>query len=985
MEFRILGQLELVVDGRRVALAAAKPRALLAILLLHANESISGDRLIEELWAGHPPASAKKTLQTYVSRLRGALGEEVLLTRPAGYELRVESESLDLHRFERLVAEAREADPEGAARKLRAGLALWRGPPLADFVYEPFAQAEIARLDELRLIALEERIDADLALGQRGVLVAELERLVTEHPLRERLRGQLMLALYGSGRQAEALAVYRQGRQLLVEELGIEPSPALQQLEGAILRHEAVLEPRQEPEQKALAPPAARPHAAKLPRQLTSFVGRAAELAAVQALLQRPDVRPLTLTGPGGAGKTRLAIEAATKLRARSPGGVFFADLSPLREPALVAASIAEAVGLRELSPTSAAESLAAHLRDRKVLLVLDNFEHLLGAAPLVEKLLNSASELKLLVTSRAPLGLAREYTYPVPPLGLPVASTDLQGLAQVEAVALFLERAQSARPGFALTEANADALAELCVRLDGLPLALELAAARVSLLSPRSILARLGRWLDLLKTSAPGVPERHRTLRAAIEWSYELLSQQEQALFTSLGVFVGGFTVEGAEAVAEGLELDVLDGVETLLRASLLRAERLVQDEPRFGMLETIRAYALERMSQQANADELRRRHATFYLGLAEQAEPELCGRRQGAWLERLDAEQSNLRAGLAWAADSGDADIGLRLGAALWRFWQVRGHVAEGREQLERLLARRSGSPTARAAGQLSAARCAFIQGDFEAMERFLEASLPVHRRLGDDRAVAFALGILGGAVHVQGDRGRAKALFEEALTTARRAGDTWNESRTQCMLGQMLAAEGALTSARHQLEEGLRGARELGDVRSVGWALTSLAGVALAANDPRRARRRLEEALPIFRQLGDTWGIAHSLESLAYASLGEGDRERARELLEESLTLAHDGGIRPLIAAGLESFARLSAEDDLPERAARLYGCASVLREAVGVHPMQVGRPSDDQEIGALRSTLGDEAFVEAWAQGRAMTLDKALTYALQGARP
>src|SRR5712691_4523514 len=476
MEFRILGPLELRRHGRPIPLAAAKHRALVAILLLNANRPVPSDRLIEELWGGHPPASARKTLHTYVSKLRPVLGDSMLVTRPAGYELRIEPGTLDVDQFERLLAEAKEATPSEAAAKLRAALALWRGPPLADFVYEPFAQAEIARLEELRMAALEHRVNADLALDRHAELIGELEALVAEHPLRERLRAQLMLALYRAGRQADALAVYREGRRALVDELGIEPSTPLQELERAILRHDASLEPAA----AVSAPLPASPHTAALPTPPTSFVGRTRELAAIELLLGDPGVRLLSLTGPGGAGKTRLALEAAVRMTRAFRDGVLFVDLSSVRDPELVPAAIAESAGLREVSGAAAADELASHLQGKNVLLVLDNFEQVLEAAPVVQELLLAAPGPTMLVTSRAALQVAAERVYAVPALALPQPEADPEALAAIEAVALFVDRAHSVRPDFVLAKTNAESVAALCIRLDGLPLALELAAARV-------------------------------------------------------------------------------------------------------------------------------------------------------------------------------------------------------------------------------------------------------------------------------------------------------------------------------------------------------------------------------------------------------------------------------------------------------------------------------------------------------------------------
>jgi len=981
MEFRILGPLEVVADGGGlVTLAAAKQRALLAILILSANEPVSSDRLIEELWSGRPPASAKKVLQTYVSKLRRALGSGALVTQPPGYALRIAPEALDHHRFEHLVAEARECDPPNAARLLREALALWRGQALADFVYEPFAQREIARLEELRLAALEARIDADLALGLQAELVGELEALTSEHPLGEHLRGQLMLALYRSGRQAEALAVYRDARGVLVEELGVEPGPALQELERAILRHDVALE--LEPRPKRPQVRLERPRPTGIPRQASSFVGRARELRVIQALLQRPDVGLLTLTGPGGAGKTRLALEAAARLSGSFPDGAFFVDLSPIREPELVAPTIASAIGLREVSGR-AAEGLASHLRDRSLLLVLDNFEQVLDAATLLEELLVEAPVVTLLVTSRAPLRLANEHAYPLPSLAVPTSWADLVAFAETEAVALFVQRARATRAEFSLTEGNAAAVAELCVRLDGLPLAIELAAARAALLSPQAIVSRLGRRLDLLKTREPGVPERHQTLRAAIEWSYELLPPDEQALFVDLAVFVGGFTIDGADAVSA--QPDVLEGVEELLEASLLRTEGAVGDEPRFGMLETIREYALERIAERADADELKNRHARYYLTLVEAAEPELRGPRQVGWLEQLDAEQDNVRAALAWACDGGEPEVGLRTGAALWRFWQVRGQLDEGRERLEHLLRLRTRTrwQTARAAAQLSAARTAFVQGDYAAMRRFIRESLPVHRESGDQDSVAFSLAMLGAAAEADGEHEQALELQRNALDAAGSARDPWLEVLARATLGELLRSAGDSTGARRMMEEALRSAREVGDLRYIGALLASLGSLALNETDYARARVRFEESLALRRELGDTWGLAQSLMGLAVLEQEAGDYGAAHALLKESLSIERDTGDRLGMAGTLESLAALAAAEDEWVRAARLQGAAGLLRERLRVHPWEAVMRDREREVNAARTALGEDAFAEAWADGRAMTLAEALDYAMLGA--
>ena len=715
----------------------------------------------------------------------------------------------------------------------------------------------------------------------------------------------------------------------------------------------------------------------------TSFVGRRHELREIRALLYRDDMRLMTLTGPGGSGKTRLAVEATDGLGDEFPDGVVMVDLAPISDPDLVAAAIADALGVGERPGQERAEVLVAYLRDRRALLVLDNFEQLLAAAPLLAELLGAAARLMLLVTSRAPLDLPEERIYPVPALELPDPSHSRQidRLRRIEAVRLFVERARDSRPDFELSEENSDAVVELCLRLDGLPLALELAAARIKLLAPSSILVRLGGRLDLLKAApGTGMPERHRTLLAATEWSYDLLTAEEQALFTSLAVFVGGFSLDGAAAVAGELGLDVVDGVESLLNANLLQTEPMVGGEPRFGMLGTIREYALVRLSERGDGDDVRRRHAGFYLELAEAAHHALLGPHQLRWLERLDAEVADIRAALTWAAESGEAEVGLRAGAALWRFWQLRGSEAEGREHLERLLAQRSGSKVARAKAQARVASLAAMQGDHEAVRLFGEASLLVFRRVADDQEVALMLGVLCLSALATGDVDRAHELAEEGLVVARRTGDLSTEAYAAMHAGYALAHRGELDLAERFLEESVRAARQLGNIRSVAMWIRALGGIALTRGDYPKARLLLEESLDIHRTLVDPWGISHSLSRLALVSLEVHDNDASRRLAAESLAIERETGDRPGQLFNLEVLAGLAAAEGRPERAVRLYACASVLREAVGSHAVEPGWPDHEHNVHDLCSVLGAEAFAEAWEQGQAMTPDESLDYAI-----
>jgi predicted ATPase/DNA-binding SARP family transcriptional activator len=979
MEFRVLGPIEVIDDGRIVPLNAAKPRALLAMLLLRANEFVSNDRLIEDLWDDAPPATAAKVLQTYVSQLRRTLGHEAIETGPAGYRLRVDPERLDLLRVHRLVREQEDNEPENVASRLREALALWRGEPLAEFSHQDWARVEAERLHALRLDAVERRIDADLAAGRDRELIDELERLVAAHPLRERARGQLMLALYRAGRQADALAAYRTARDASVESLGLEPGASLRALERAILHQDPSLD-------------GTRPRATtgvrrstSLPTRPTSFIGRTHELEDVRERLRAADAPCLTLTGPPGTGKTRLAIEAADGMSDAFPDGVVFVELAPLRDPGLVVTTIAGALGVREEPERPLADIVASVLRTRRLLLVLDNFEQLLAAAPLLSSLLADAGDTRVLVTSRAPLDIPEERIHPVPPLALPDTSrpAHIVGLHQIEAVRLFADRANEARADFVLSDENMAAIAELCVRLDGLPLALELAAARVKLLTPSAILDRLDAHLEHLKAEpGSGAPERHRTLRAAIEWSYELLEPSQQQLFASLGVFVDGFTLDAAKAVAGDLELDLVENVESLLHNNLLRTERMAGGEPRFGMLETIHEHALDRLGDRGEVESVRRRHATSYLALAERAHAGLLGPEQRTWLERLDADRGNLRAALAWTLESGETDTGLRSAAALWRYWQLRGAAREGRETLERLLAVTSGSEPLRARAESRVVSLALVQGDHEAVRRFGESSLPVLRRIGDVGEEASLLGVMSVSALAFGDGERARSLAEEGIDAAERSGEPMIGAYAGMSLGVVCAWHGDLEEAERLLRRSLDEAGRLGNIRSVANWSRILGGMVYSRGDFESAQTLIEESLALHRTLDDPWGISHASSSLALVMVDAGDADASRRLVEESISIERDVWDVPGLIFNVEVCARLAASQGRDARAARLYSCASALGEAMESrrHASEVDWIDRERDIEELRSLLGKDAFAEAWEEGRAMTMDETLDYAL-----
>lgn len=912
MEFGILGPLEVRSQGRLVALPGVKQRALLAILLLNANEVVASDRLIDAL----SPESGINALQALVSRLRKALAEggQLLETKPAGYLLQLEPGQRDLDSFEQLTAEAAMADPETAAVKLREALALWRGPALAEFAYADFAQSALGRLEEMRLTALERRIDADLQVGRHADVVGELEQLTTQHPLRERLRGQLMLALYRCGRQAEALEVYQAARRSLVEELGIDPGSALRELEQAILRQDPDLE---HPAPTGKRHPAGEQPPTNLPTPATPLVGRERELEALTELIGRDEVRLVTLTGPGGVGKTRLALELARSLLPDYPDGVYGLALASLREPALLLSTLAQALGVREQPKRTVLETLTDELKERQLLLFLDNLEHLLEVAPDLARLLASCPKLLLLVTSRQPLHLAGEHEYALAPL------------REEEAFALFLERARALEPDFS---ANGE-VTEICRRLDCLPLALELAAARVKALSASQILERLGERLPLLTGGPRDLPERQQTLRATIAWSYDLLEEDEQRLFRRLSVFAGGCTLEAAEEVCE-TELNTL--------ASLLDKSLLRRRGERYSMLETIREYAAERLKQAAEGEETKARHADYVLVLTREAREELRGAEQQLWLDRLEEEQDNIRVALGWLEQTGQTEAQLDLARTMSYFWDMRGRWLEGLRWLEPALARSEGERSARRAQALyAAASLLWPYGDLPGAQAYAEESLSVSRELGDSVEIARALIVLAIIAKRRGNFRQAERLHEAAAAHARKAGDR----------------------------------------RLLGYTTGNLATLALREGDYGRAASLSKETLALYRQLGAPDTIGWSLLNLALSLLLAGGEEQAIPPARESLALLHRVGDLRGILYTFIVFASLATRRGETGAGARLLGAVEALRERLSL--ALTGREEELRErtAGDLRRVLGDDVFEAHFAEGRSLSLDEAVAYALE----
>jgi predicted ATPase len=848
------------------------------------------------------------------------LGDDVVITGgAAGYALEVTGDEIDAACFERLVREGEEAldrgASQGAAERLVAALSLWRGRPFGELADEGALRLEADRLEELRLRALEKRFDAELALGKSAELVEELEGLVRTHPYRERLWRQLMLGLYRAGRQADAIAAYTRARRQLVDALGVEPGEELRRLEQAILRQEV-----------EVVKPAVQRH--NLPAPVTSFIGREAELAELGRLLG--EHRLLTLTGVGGAGKTRLALELAGRKVIDFPDGVYFVDFSGLADPGLVPRHVAAALEVHEQGDTDLAQLLVARLRERELLLLLDNCEHVLETcAELAHHLLSTAPKLRVFATSREPLGAPGELDYPVPPLALPPSDADADQRRSSEAVKLFLVRARAARPQLPDDDRAVTTAARICAELDGLPLALELAAARAKALSLEEIATRLSDRFRFLVSWRRLSAARHRTLREAMDWSYELLSAEEQELLARLSVFAGGFTLQAAARVCvNGDEERAIDLMDRLVNASLVVAEEH-EGEMRYRLLETVRQYGAERLDQTGaeSADGVRGAHARFFVELAESVE--LRGPEQQHGFAQVGADLDNLRGALDFAAAIRDVETELRLVSALWRYWLVRGYLVEGRERAE------------------------------DAVSRGADAAENLYLR------ALFGAGMLAWSI---GDYPRGRTVGTQLLHRANATGSLADAHAATKLLGMITLREREYAESVSYARQTLALAEKLGNEADILIGRLNLAVGIMDSGEVEEALPMFEEVLVDYRQSGIAEGIGLALLNIGEAACILGDNTRARTSFEEAGDAFASIGYRAHVGHALQGLAGVEARSGNYVEAAQLLGRAeSVLKE--------VNASKDDfapwlaaEAEAETRAQLGDAGFAAAFDEGR-----------------
>ncbi|HEU4463763.1 MAG TPA: tetratricopeptide repeat protein [Gemmatimonadota bacterium] len=974
IELRTLGRVSLRAPGTDADDVAHQPKRLALLVYLAVAEPRGyhrRDSLLALFWPELSEKRARNALNKTLHFLRAHLGAEVVLSR-GSVDVGLDPDAVwcDAVAFEDALREGRPAE----------AVEFYGGPFL-----DGFHVSETAELDHwierqrghLELSysrALQDLATRAAVRGDRAGAVELWRRLVDHDPTNSRAVSGLMEALESVGERAAALEQAERHAALLREEFDAEPDVEVEAFASRL---------RQEPR---LAPPASREAPENLPWQPTPLVGRAQEIAALTQMMEDPSARLITLTGPGGAGKTSLAIHVARAMLPGYPDGVFFVNLGTLRDAGLVGVTIARTIGIHVEAGEDVEEKLAEGLDRRRCLLVLDGFEAVLPAADRLSDLLERTEEVEILVTSRVVLQLRGERIFPVPPLAAPDAGSPagVTELMRYGAVDLFVQRAKDADPEFLLTDENRSAVAGICAGLDGLPLAIELAAARVRLLEPSMILSRLGQRFDLLRGGPRDLPERQQTLRRTFDWSYDLLSERERRLFRHMCVFVGGCSLEAIRAVCYGedeSEAAALDELEALVDNSLLRNVATADENPRFEMLDTIREYGRRLLEDGGELAALQKAHARYFLDLAERAERNLAGQGQAKLLDCLEPDFPNVQAVLDWALEWGEIEVAVRLGSALWWFMWLRGHFTEMRWRLDQALARRSLLPPHLQANLLIArGAIASMDGEHERAMSLYQEALEVERERLDERQVTQVLRSMAFALSRRGEYERATDLLEESLTLARQLESASETSAALRGLGKMALHVRDYDHAEALYEEALSLGRRRGDRNAVAWALHGLGEVARHRGDYDRAGELLEQGIGVCRELESKPGIAYLRLASAHVARYQGDFVEARRRYEEALLLLSELGNRRRVGICLMGLAALDAKEGNFSRALMLIGAADPISEAGEIRLAPIDQAEYERAVVEIRARVGDAAIQRLRQAGREMELGAVLDLAL-----